>query len=247
MKCCFCSHWFEIHTDPKNAKYEVVRGAFKKNEDFENDIDDGTVFQGLENDKKNSLDLVRSSFAAMKKNSSSASEKGVFKDLNNSGRGAGYISTDKSPRTGDTAAKLAAADTRTSGARALPAIAVTTPLGMVLKSKALVSTSPFNKPQTSAKSMARARDATRPTTNILELATARFRRRHAATPITKAKAKSHAHVRGRGYERGSERRDSCTIQNGNCSSDPSTKPSVCNNHQATDALLSIIAYDSSSP
>lgn len=35
MKCPSCSQWIEIHTDPKNAEYQVVSGARRKVEDWE--------------------------------------------------------------------------------------------------------------------------------------------------------------------------------------------------------------------
>ncbi|PVU88491.1 hypothetical protein BB559_005550 [Furculomyces boomerangus] len=56
MKCRFCSHWFEIHTDPKNAKYDVIRGATKKDEDFSENSDDGAIFKDSEATKKRKID-----------------------------------------------------------------------------------------------------------------------------------------------------------------------------------------------
>jgi len=35
MKCHLCSHWWEIHTDPKNTRYVIVSGAKEKNEEWD--------------------------------------------------------------------------------------------------------------------------------------------------------------------------------------------------------------------
>ena len=35
MKCPSCSQWIEIHTDPKNAEYQVMAGARKKVEEWQ--------------------------------------------------------------------------------------------------------------------------------------------------------------------------------------------------------------------
>ncbi|ORZ20292.1 CWC16 protein [Absidia repens] len=40
MKCHLCSHWIEIHTDPKNTAYVVVSGARQKVETWTPDKDD---------------------------------------------------------------------------------------------------------------------------------------------------------------------------------------------------------------
>ncbi|KAJ3187560.1 hypothetical protein HK101_009362, partial [Irineochytrium annulatum] len=42
MKCHLCTNWIEIHTDPKNAQYELVSGARKREEDFSPE-DAGTI------------------------------------------------------------------------------------------------------------------------------------------------------------------------------------------------------------
>ncbi|KAI9333656.1 CWC16 protein, partial [Obelidium mucronatum] len=34
MKCHLCNNWIEIHTDPKNAVYEIKGGARKREEEF---------------------------------------------------------------------------------------------------------------------------------------------------------------------------------------------------------------------
>ncbi|KAJ3389308.1 hypothetical protein HDU84_008855 [Entophlyctis sp. JEL0112] len=34
MKCHLCSSWIEIHTDPKNAAYQIISGARKREEDY---------------------------------------------------------------------------------------------------------------------------------------------------------------------------------------------------------------------
>ncbi|KAJ3171364.1 hypothetical protein HDU87_008391 [Geranomyces variabilis] len=35
MKCHLCSHWIEIHTDPKNAEYIIISGARKREEGYD--------------------------------------------------------------------------------------------------------------------------------------------------------------------------------------------------------------------
>ncbi|KAJ3141745.1 hypothetical protein HDU90_006088 [Geranomyces variabilis] len=35
MKCHLCSHWIEIHTDPKNAEYTIISGARKREEGYD--------------------------------------------------------------------------------------------------------------------------------------------------------------------------------------------------------------------
>ncbi|KAI8322517.1 hypothetical protein GQ54DRAFT_145832 [Martensiomyces pterosporus] len=42
MKCRSCGHWFEIHTNPKESTYDVVRGARKKVEPGDLDDVDGS-------------------------------------------------------------------------------------------------------------------------------------------------------------------------------------------------------------
>ncbi|PVU94769.1 hypothetical protein BB561_002270 [Smittium simulii] len=55
MKCCFCSSWFEIHTDPKNQKYIVVSGAYKKNEEYSDDSDNPLSKKELEKINKRKM------------------------------------------------------------------------------------------------------------------------------------------------------------------------------------------------
>ncbi|CAO3592411.1 unnamed protein product [Absidia cylindrospora] len=43
MKCHLCSHWIEIHTDPKNTAYVVVSGARQKVETWTPDKDDHII------------------------------------------------------------------------------------------------------------------------------------------------------------------------------------------------------------
>ncbi|KAI8328380.1 CWC16 protein [Chlamydoabsidia padenii] len=54
MKCHLCSHWIEIHTDPKNAAYVVVSGAREKTETWTPDQDDH-VLQLNDQDTKERL------------------------------------------------------------------------------------------------------------------------------------------------------------------------------------------------
>ncbi|KAJ3291420.1 hypothetical protein HDU79_002416 [Rhizoclosmatium sp. JEL0117] len=35
MKCHLCNHWIEIHTDPKNAQYQIIAGARKREEEYD--------------------------------------------------------------------------------------------------------------------------------------------------------------------------------------------------------------------
>ncbi|OMJ20720.1 hypothetical protein AYI70_g3933, partial [Smittium culicis] len=224
----------------------------------------------LENDKKNSLDLARSSFATMKKKPVGISKNTVFEGLNSNSGGADFGSIVRNPDKTATTAKLTVADDKpTNGVAATPDISVTTPLGLVLKSKALVSISPFNKPQTSAKNQSRKHRPARPTTKILKLANASTRHLHATAPS--AKAKDKVQIKAEDIERGPKHRISSITLNGKCcpdtagcthigsssnskfghqgeiaSNNPSTMPSIGNDHQTTDALLSIGAYDSSS-
>ncbi|KAI9256243.1 CWC16 protein [Sporodiniella umbellata] len=56
MRCHLCSHWIEIHTDPKNTAYVVVSGAKKKVEEWDPkdteviEFQDEKVKEALEND-----------------------------------------------------------------------------------------------------------------------------------------------------------------------------------------------------
>ncbi|KAG0352594.1 hypothetical protein BG005_007985 [Podila minutissima] len=64
MKCHLCDNWFEIHTNPKNATYDIAGGARKKVEDFtaeDNEtieIDTPEEFERRANDKFARLEHV---------------------------------------------------------------------------------------------------------------------------------------------------------------------------------------------
>ncbi|KAF9384965.1 hypothetical protein CPC16_008187 [Podila verticillata] len=64
MKCHLCDNWFEIHTNPKNATYDIAGGARKKVEDFtaeDNEtiaIDTPEEFERRANDKFSRLEHV---------------------------------------------------------------------------------------------------------------------------------------------------------------------------------------------
>ncbi|KAG0035707.1 hypothetical protein BGZ82_005137 [Podila clonocystis] len=64
MKCHLCDNWFEIHTNPKNATYDIAGGARKKIEDFtaeDNEtieIDTPEEFERRANDKFARLEHV---------------------------------------------------------------------------------------------------------------------------------------------------------------------------------------------
>ncbi|KAF9426081.1 hypothetical protein BGZ94_006958 [Podila epigama] len=65
MKCHLCDNWFEIHTNPKDATYDIASGARKKVEDFtaeDNEtieIDTPEEFERRANDKFARLEHVQ--------------------------------------------------------------------------------------------------------------------------------------------------------------------------------------------
>lgn len=54
MKCHLCSHWIEIHTDPKNGEYVVVSGAKRKVEEY--NPEDAGVIALRDDDEKEKLE-----------------------------------------------------------------------------------------------------------------------------------------------------------------------------------------------